>query len=59
MRSSPAPVKGTVRFRSIEALVSTERACVWTLGGLLDDDQFKRLAAEAEAVLAPFADATG
>lgn len=51
--------QGTVRFRSIEALVSTERACVWTLGGLLDDDQFKRLLLEAEAVLAPFADATG
>lgn len=45
---------GTVRFASIAALVSTERACVWTLGGLLDDDQFARLLAEAERRLAPF-----
>jgi SAM-dependent methyltransferase len=34
---------GVVRFPSIDALVAAERACVWTLGGLLDDDQFARL----------------
>jgi ubiquinone/menaquinone biosynthesis C-methylase UbiE len=45
---------GTVRFTSIAGLVSTERACVWTLGGMLDDAQFERLLAEAEAALAPF-----
>lgn len=45
---------GTVRFASIEALVSTERACAWTLGGLLDDDQFERLLAESRGVLRPF-----
>ena len=45
---------GTVRFSSIDDLVSTERACVWTLGGILDDDQFKRLLAESEQALQPF-----
>jgi ubiquinone/menaquinone biosynthesis C-methylase UbiE len=51
--------EGTVRFRSIEALVSTERACVWTLGGLLDDRQFDRLLEEAEESLQPFVTADG
>lgn len=46
---------GVVRFASIEALVSTERACAWTLGGLLDEAQFETLLAEAKRVLAPFA----
>lgn len=45
---------GSVRFASVKALVSTERACVWTLGGLLDDAQFAKLAQEAEQVLKPF-----
>jgi SAM-dependent methyltransferase len=45
---------GTVRFESIDALVSTERACVWTLGGLLDDSQFERLRAAAQESLEPF-----
>ncbi|MCA8909796.1 MAG: methyltransferase domain-containing protein [Rhodospirillaceae bacterium] len=51
--------QGTVRFASIADLVSTERACVWTLGGLLDDAQFALLAAEADGVLAPFRTAEG
>jgi len=51
--------QGTVRFASIDALVSTERACVWTLGGLLDDAQFERLRREAQAVFRPYADASG
>jgi SAM-dependent methyltransferase len=51
--------EGTVRFASIRALVSTERACVWTLGGLLDDAQFDRLIAEADHVLDRFAAADG
>ena len=34
---------GEVRFPSIADLVATERACVWTLGGLLDEEQFDRL----------------
>ena len=50
---------GTVRFESIAALVATERACVWTLGGLLDDEQFERLLKEAAMGLLPFADARG
>ncbi|ANK81946.1 MAG: methyltransferase type 11 [Rhizobiales bacterium NRL2] len=45
---------GQVRFDSIEALVSTERACVWTLGGILDDAQFESLLAESARELAPF-----
>ncbi len=45
---------GRVRFDSIAALISTERACAWTLGGLLDDAQFAVLREEAEASLAPF-----
>ncbi|MGF1476773.1 MAG: class I SAM-dependent methyltransferase [Geminicoccaceae bacterium] len=46
--------EGEVRFSSIADLVSTERACVWTLGGLLDDAQFERLAREAETALSSF-----
>jgi len=45
---------GKVRFSSIDALVSTERACVWTLGGVLTDEQFDRLLDEATTVLQPF-----
>lgn len=45
---------GKVRFKSIEALVSTERACVWTLGGVLTDEQFARLLEDSGTVLRPF-----
>ncbi len=45
---------GMVRFASIRALVSTERACAWTLGGLLDDEQFDLLARESEHALQSF-----
>jgi SAM-dependent methyltransferase len=51
--------RGAVRFGSIGALVATERACVWTLGGRLDDDQFARLQREAESALQPFVGADG
>lgn len=50
---------GTVRFASVHDLVSTERACAWTLGGILDDEAFERLADEAEAALRPFTEADG
>ncbi|NTU80884.1 MAG: class I SAM-dependent methyltransferase [Chloroflexales bacterium] len=50
---------GTVRFASIADLVFTERACVWTLGGLLDEAQFARLLAEAGPALLPFTEADG
>ena len=50
---------GSVRFGSIADLVSTERACAWTLGGLLDDAQFERLLAESRPVLQPFVNAAG
>jgi SAM-dependent methyltransferase len=46
---------GTVRFASINAMISTERACVMTLGGLLDDGQFAQLLDEAQSALRPFA----
>jgi hypothetical protein len=48
-----------VRFASIKSMISTERACVWTLGGMLDDAQFERLLAEAEQALRPLAGADG
>ena len=50
---------GTVRFQTIAELVATERACVWTLGGILDRDQFDLLLRESEEVLRPFADVDG
>jgi SAM-dependent methyltransferase len=43
-----------VRFPSIAAMVSSERACVWTLGGVLNDEQFERLLTEAKSELKPF-----
>lgn len=52
-------MEGAVRFDSIADLVSTERACAWTLGGVLDDDQFARLGTECETALAPFRDDGG
>ena len=51
--------QGVVRFASIDALVSTERACAWTLGGLLDESQFELLRREAQSVFLPFVDASG
>lgn len=48
-----------VCFASIDALVSTERACVWTLGGILDDEQFARLLDESRTALNPFMTAGG
>lgn len=50
---------GRMRFADVGALVSAERACAWTLGGLLDDAQFERLSAEASESLAPFVDESG
>lgn len=50
---------GVVRFDSIASLVSTERACAWTLGGLLDDGQFDRLLGAAQESFAGFTDPDG
>lgn len=50
---------GMVRFASIGSLISSERACVWTLGGLLDQTQFERLVDEAEGALQAFVSANG
>jgi len=46
--------QGTVRFDTVDALVDTERACVWTLGGQLDDAQFEHLRREARISFRPF-----
>lgn len=46
---------GSVRFETIDDLVTTERACVWTLGGILDKAQFDLLLREANTALRPFA----
>ncbi len=54
-----AEYTGTVRFPSIGDLVTTERACVWTLGGVLDDDQFAHLQRESQNELRPFVQADG
>jgi SAM-dependent methyltransferase len=45
---------GTASFASVEAMISTERACVWTLGGLLDEQQFAQLRQRAPGTLQPF-----
>jgi ubiquinone/menaquinone biosynthesis C-methylase UbiE len=50
---------GSVRFASIGSLISTERACVWTLGGMLDDAQFAELLKEAEQALQPLVGTDG
>jgi SAM-dependent methyltransferase len=50
---------GTARFASIDAMISTERACVWTLGGLLDGQQFARLREAAQGALQPFVRSDG
>ena len=50
---------GTVSFASVDAMISTERACVWTLGGLLDEQQFAQLRQRARGVLQPFVRSDG
>jgi SAM-dependent methyltransferase len=45
---------GSVRFASIDAMVNTERACVWTLGGMLDERQFAQFRQAALHALQPF-----
>ncbi len=45
---------GNVHFKSINDMISTERACVWTLGGLLNNSQFEQLLREANQELQPF-----
>jgi ubiquinone/menaquinone biosynthesis C-methylase UbiE len=47
-------IDGSVRFDSILDLVHTERACAWTLGGLLDTDQFDRLLVASQESLDAF-----
>lgn len=45
---------GTVKFDTVGDMISTERACVFTLGGILNDAQFSRLANEAEVAFEDF-----
>ncbi|WP_290653102.1 methyltransferase domain-containing protein [Aquisalimonas sp.] len=49
----------SARFASASEFVQAEGACLWTLGGVLDDAQLQRLAADAEESLAPFRAADG
>lgn len=48
-----------VRFTSVAPLLSTDRACVWTLGGKLDASRLARLRDAAAAALQPFVAAAG
>jgi hypothetical protein len=50
---------GSGQEKSIQSLISTERACVWTLGGMLDDTQFAQLLRETEQVLKPLVGTDG
>jgi ubiquinone/menaquinone biosynthesis C-methylase UbiE len=50
---------GIVSFASIDAMIGTERACVWTLGGLLDEQQFGLLRKRARDALHPFVRSDG
>jgi ubiquinone/menaquinone biosynthesis C-methylase UbiE len=50
---------GWVSFPSVADLVSTEHSCIWTLGGLIDDDQAAHLRREAERDLRPFVQLDG
>jgi ubiquinone/menaquinone biosynthesis C-methylase UbiE len=50
---------GTVRFPSIDAMISTEGACVWTLGGMLDEQQIAQLHQAASQALQPFVQKDG
>jgi ubiquinone/menaquinone biosynthesis C-methylase UbiE len=51
--------EGTVTFPSVADLIETEHACIWTLGGLIDDHQAEQLKREAERELLPFVGADG
>lgn len=48
---------GHVHFASADSLISAERACAWTLGGLLDDAQFEKLRVAARESFGPFTQA--
>jgi ubiquinone/menaquinone biosynthesis C-methylase UbiE len=50
---------GTVRFESIDAMINTEHACVWTLGGVLDARQFAQLRRGAQDALRAFVGTDG
>ncbi|WP_328187223.1 hypothetical protein [Marinobacter sp. OP 3.4] len=40
-------------------MIATERACIFTLGGILDDAQFERLASEADVAFRDFVTESG
>lgn len=52
-------VPGAAAYPSIDAMIGAERACIWTLGGLLDDAQFELLRREARTALDEFVQADG
>jgi SAM-dependent methyltransferase len=51
--------EGRVRFDSVDAMIATKRACVWTLGGMLDEAQFTRLREAARVEFAHLAGPDG
>lgn len=51
---SIATLAGAAAYPSIAAMMGAERACIWTLGGLLDEQQFERLKRAASTALDPF-----
>jgi SAM-dependent methyltransferase len=56
--ASVVELDGTARFDSVEAWVRTDIRA-WTLGDLIDDEQFAELLREAPRALAEFCDASG
>ena len=49
-----ATIAGAAAYPSVDAMIGAERACVWTLGGLLDEEQFRRLKLAAGQALEQF-----
>ena len=49
----------SARFASAAEFVQAEGSCIWTLGGVLDENQLQRLATDAEESLAPFREPDG
>jgi SAM-dependent methyltransferase len=47
-------ITGSATYPSVDAMIGAESACVWTLGGLLDEEQFSRLRLAAAAALEQF-----
>lgn len=51
--------RGTVRFDTVGDMIATEHACVFTLGGILNETQFGRLGSEAGMAFQDFVTDSG